>query len=61
MYDPPDDEVLEAWNVVQLAKYLGVAPWELAEHPEWWEAGEMCKTAEDALTRERIRRAKRRS
>jgi hypothetical protein len=49
--------VLAVWELVQLAKYLGIAPWELAAHPDWWEAGEMCMTAENALNRERARRA----
>jgi hypothetical protein len=26
---------LEEWNILQLAKWAGVAPWDLAAHPQW--------------------------
>lgn len=29
-------EVPEEYALVQAAKYLGVAPWDLAERPQWW-------------------------
>lgn len=39
-----------------MAKYLGVAPWELAERPEWWDAVEMCLDAENAVARAQAKR-----
>jgi hypothetical protein len=36
LFDPPDQELLEAIMLVKTAKWMGVAPWDLAEQPIWW-------------------------
>jgi|GEM_PF-2039727 len=36
MFDSPDGETLDWLELIQTAKFLGVAPWELAEKPITW-------------------------
>ena len=40
-----DGAVPAEYGVVFLAKWLGIGPWEVAEHPDWYEAIEVCATA----------------
>jgi hypothetical protein len=34
MFDAP--EVVDEWNLLQAAKWIGVAPWELLKQPAGW-------------------------
>jgi hypothetical protein len=33
---PPEEEAIEEWNLLQGARWLGVAPWELLERSALW-------------------------
>jgi hypothetical protein len=33
---PPEKEAIEEWNLLQCARWLGVAPWELLERSAVW-------------------------
>jgi hypothetical protein len=33
---PPENWVIEEWNLFQLARWLGVPPWELMEQDRFW-------------------------
>ena len=35
--DPPPVWMVEEWNFFQMAKWLGVAPWELAAQDPFWQ------------------------
>ncbi len=34
MFDAP--EIVDEWNLLQAAKWIGVAPWELLKQPVGW-------------------------
>ena len=53
--------VPDYYALVQSARYLGVAPWELAEQPSYWvQIAQVCEGAEiDARNEQQRRNAKR--
>jgi hypothetical protein len=40
-----DGVVPPRYKTVFLAKWLGVAPWDLEQHPEWYEEIDICSAA----------------
>lgn len=64
--DPDEQEKLPEWYVVvQAAKWLGVAPWDLLDQPVWWThwgiAGKVAEArAEKTLTERARAKAKKR-
>ena len=40
------------YPLVRAAKYLGVAPWELAERPSWWQEVALVAEAAEAEAQE---------
>lgn len=55
LFDPPDAETLEWLEIVTAARWMGIAPWELAHQPAaWLEAAKMARDVElDAIERAR--------
>lgn len=49
----------DMWNLVSIAKYLGVAPWELADHPEYLQWGSMAARLEEKVQDHENRKAAR--
>lgn len=49
----------EYWSVIQVAKYLGVAPWHLSEQPDWYHAGLASLIAENKVQEKRQKQAER--
>lgn len=36
LFEPPDVGILQSLALVRAARWLGVAPWELAGQSAWW-------------------------
>lgn len=42
------------FSLIQAAKYLGVAPWDLAKQPAWWlRAAQIAQSAESSAGKKR--------
>lgn len=50
--EPPPAWLIEEWNLFQTARWMGVAPWELAEQPGYWyERGKALMMVEQGVMR----------
>jgi hypothetical protein len=66
VYGPPDpdepcraefDRLLETWNMVQAAKWMGVSLEYLQEHPEAYDDALALRPIDEEMTRRAIKRA----
>jgi hypothetical protein len=53
----PANWLISEWNLFQLARWMGVPPWELVEQaPFWMERGRFFMEVEDGVTRAKSER-----
>ena len=60
VFEPPDGDIGDFWNLFQVARWMGVRPWELAAQPDfWYEYGMTFMEIDAGLRSNAVRRAAR--